>query len=60
MNKNREWVHEKNFDNAELELQEQLKQQALDNAKNKPDFYEKAKSNTRYQLLKLFQAVKPH
>jgi hypothetical protein len=43
-----------------LELQEQLKQQALDNAKNKPDFYEKAKSNTRYQLLKLFQAVKPH
>ncbi len=60
MNKNREWVHEKNFDNAELELQEQLKQQALDDAKNKPDFYEKAKSNTRYQLLRLFQAVKPH
>ncbi len=60
MNKNREWVHEKNFDNAELELQEQLKQQALEDAKNKPDFYEKAKSNTRDQLLKLFKAVKPH
>jgi glycosylphosphatidylinositol transamidase (GPIT) subunit GPI8 len=60
MNKNREWVHEKNFDNAELELQEQLKQQALVDAKNKPDFYEKAKNNTREQLLKLFKAVKPH
>ena len=60
MNKNREWVHEKNFDNAEIELQEQLKQQALEDAKNKPDFYEKAKSNTRDQLLRLFKAVKPH
>lgn len=60
MNKNREWVHEKNFDNAEMELQDQLKQQAIDDAKNKADFYEKAKDQTRYQLLKLFKAVKPH
>jgi hypothetical protein len=60
MNKNREWVHEKNFDNAEIELQEQLKQQALDDAKNKPDFYEKAKSNTKNQLLVLFKKLKPY
>ena len=60
MNKNREWVHEKNFDNAELELQEQLKQQALDDAKNKPDFYEKAQSNTKNQLLVLFKKLKPY
>lgn len=59
-NKSNELIQLKQFDNAELELQSQLKQQAIDDALHDPNFYEVAKKQTKEVLLPLFKSLKPY
>ncbi len=59
-NKSNELIQLKQFDNAELELQTQLKQQAVNDALHDPNFYEVAKRQTKEVLLPLFKSLKPY
>lgn len=60
MNKKQEILHNKSYDNDELQLEEQLKQQAVDDAKNDPNFYEEAKRKSEDQLFRLLKQLKPY
>lgn len=60
LNKSNERVQLKAFDNAELELQQQLKQQAVNDALKDPAFYQKAKDQTKNQLFSLLKSLNPY
>ena len=60
MNKKQEILHNTSYDNDELQLEEQLKQQAVDDAKNDPNFYEEAKRKSEDQLFRLLKQLKPY
>lgn len=60
LNKSNERIQLKQFDNLELELQEKLQQDAINDAMNQKGFYEEAQQQTKDQLLKLLQALKPY
>ena len=48
------------FSNLEMELQQELKETAINDALNNPHFYDKAMQGTKEQLLPLLQAMQPH
>ncbi len=60
LSKNREWIHDKSFDNTEMELQAQLQQQSIDDLRNDPVIYEQAKKDSEATLLKVLKLLKPH
>ena len=50
----REWVNLDEFDNAELDLEKQLKLQAMQEASQSEEFFRRAKESLRKNLLKMF------
>jgi len=53
-NSHREWVNLDEFDNAELDLEKQLKLQAMQEASQSEEFFRRAKESLRKNLLKMF------
>lgn len=60
LNKSNEWIQLKEFDNAEMELQEKLKKDAINDAMNQRGFLEQAQEQTKAQLFNLMKAFKPY
>ena len=48
------------FHNTSIELEEILKQKAIQKAKNDPRYYEEAKQQTEKDVKDLFMSIKPH
>jgi AMMECR1 domain-containing protein len=48
------------FRNAEMELEDNLKKKAIEEARNDPRFYEVAKLQTEQDLEELFREIKPY
>lgn len=59
-NSNGEVFEMQAFRNAEMELEDNLKKKAIQEAKNNPKFYEVAKQQTEHDLEELFKEIKPY
>lgn len=59
-NMRNERIWSKEFNNVETELEESLKQKAIDEATSNPNFYEVAKRNTHDQLLRFLEKMQPY
>ena len=60
INSNGEVFELQAFRNAEMELENSLKQKAIKEAKNNPCFYDVAKQQTEADLQELFKEIKPY
>lgn len=59
-NSNGEVFEMQAFRNAEMELEDNLKKKAIQEAKNNPKFYEVAKQQTEHDLEELFKEIHPY
>ena len=60
INSNAEVFEMQAFRNAEMELEDNLKKKAIEEARNDPRFYEVAKLQTEQDLEELFREIKPY